>query len=148
MAAPSYPLPMRAVDALRRGDTIEAIKILRAATPLDLASAKAVVDAFRRGETVTVSRPLVPHAETRSEAEARHVVEQTGVADRMRKASGFGLAQAHDALATSRFRDHPTGIGGRSPGETPRAGPLLWWIVIVALVGYALYLFLLRWVHV
>jgi hypothetical protein len=147
MAAPSYPLPLRAVDALRRGDTVEAIKILRAETALDLKSAKNIVDAFRRGEMVTVSRLPPAHTESRSAAEARHVVAQTGVAEGMREASGFGLAQAQDALATSRFRDHPTGVGGRSPGETPRTGPLLRWIAIIALAGYALYSFLLRSVH-
>ena len=148
MTTPAHPLPLRAVDALKRGDTIEAIRILRAATPLDLKSAKEVIEAFRRGETVALQRPQAPSAESRSAAAARHVVEQTGVADRMRKASGFGLAQAHDALATARFRDHPHGVGGRSPGEVPRSGPALRWIAVIALAGWALYSLASRGIHV
>jgi hypothetical protein len=148
MSTPVHPLPLRAVDALKRGDTIEAIRILRAATPLDLKSAKEVIDAFRRGETMASPRPQAPHTESRSAAAARHVVEQTGVADRMRKASGFGLAQAQDALATARFRDHPHGVGGRSPGETPRSGPALRWIAVLALVAWLLYSFASRTIHV
>jgi hypothetical protein len=148
MVAPSHPLPLRAIDALKRGDTIEAIKILRAATPLDLKSAKEVIEAFRRGDTAAMPRSPGSSAESRSAAAARHVVEQSNVADRMRKASGFGLAKAQDTLATSRFRDHPHGVAGRSPGEMPRSGPLLRWIVVLALAGYALYSFASRAIHV
>jgi hypothetical protein len=148
MAAPSHPLPLSAVDALRRGDTIEAIRLLRAATPLDLKSATNVIEAFRRSEAVTLPRSPVSNAVPKLAAQARHVGEQSAVADRMGKASGFGPAPAQDDFATARFRDHPTGIGGRSPGEVPRSGPLLWWVAIVACAGYALYSFLLRTIHV
>jgi ribosomal protein L7/L12 len=148
MATPSPPLPLRAVDALRRGDTVEAIRLLRASTPLDLKAAKDVIEAYRRGEAVAPARPPVPTTQAKSAADAKHVIEQSAVVERMRKASGYGLAQAQDVLDTSRFRDRPTGVGGRSPGEVPRSGPVLWWIAIVALAGYALYSFLLRTIHV
>jgi hypothetical protein len=148
MAAPSHPLPLRAIDALRRGDTIEAIRLLRASAPLDLKAAKDAIDAYRRGEAAPPPRPPVPGPQAKSAADAKHVIEQSAVVERMRKASGFGLAQAQDALDTSRFRDRPTGVGGRSPGEVPRSGPVLWWIAIAALAGYALYSFLLRAIHV
>jgi hypothetical protein len=148
MAAPSHPLPLRAVDALRRGDVNEAIRLLRASTPLDLKTAKDVIDTYRRGEALAPARPPVPPPHAQSAADARHVVEQTAVVERMRKASGFGLSQARDVLDTARFRDHPTGVAGRSPGEVPRSGPVLWWIAVVVLAGYALYSFLLRVIHV
>jgi ribosomal protein L7/L12 len=143
MTAPPHPLPLRAVDALRRGDTVEAIKILRAATPLDLKTAKDVIDAYRRGEA-GAPRPVVPASQTRTAAEAKHVVEQNAVVERMRNASGFGLAQARDVVDTARFRDRPHGVGGRSPGEMPRSGPVLRWIAVVAVAGYVLYSFLMR----
>jgi hypothetical protein len=148
MAAPSHPLPLRAIDALRRGDTNEAIRLLRASVPLDLKAARDVIDAYRRGEAPAPARPPVPPPHAKSAADARHVVEQTAVVERMRKASGFGLSQAQDALDTARFRDRPTGVAGRSPGEVPRSGQVLWWIAIMALAGYAVYSFLLRAIHV
>jgi ribosomal protein L7/L12 len=143
MTTPLQPIPLRAVDALRRGDTVEAIKILRAATPLDLKTAKDVIDAYRRGE-VPAARPVAPPSQTKAAAEAKHVVEQNAVVERMRKASGFGLAQAQDVVDTARFRDRPHGVGGRSPGEMPRSGAALRWIVVVAVAGYLLYSFLMR----
>ena len=53
---PSPPLPARAIDALRRGDTIEATKLLRASTGLSLKDAKDVVDAYRRGDLLLPPR--------------------------------------------------------------------------------------------
>ena len=54
-------------------------------------------------------------------------------------ASGYGLAQARDASDASRYRDHPTGIAGRSPGEVPNSGRLVWWLVVIAMAAYAAY---------
>jgi hypothetical protein len=138
---PSPTLPARAVDALRRGDTIEAIKLLRASSGLGLKDAKDVIDAFRRGGLPLPPRP--PDTGTSraaaDAAEARHRVEQHAVVERMHTAAGFGLAKATDAGDASHFRDRPQGVGGRSPGEVPRAGPPLRWLALVALVAYVLY---------
>jgi ribosomal protein L7/L12 len=148
MTTPAPPIPLGAIDALRRGNTIEAIRILRAATPLDLKTAKDLIDAYRRGE-VTAPRPAaVASSMTRGALEAKHAVEQTAVVERMRNASGFGLARAQEQIDTARFRDRPHGVAGRSPGEMPRSGALLRWVIVLALAGYALYSFLMRGLHV
>jgi hypothetical protein len=142
-------MPERVVEALRRGDTIEAIKRLRAVSPLGLKEAKDMIDAYRRGEIPLPARPtsLTPHAvhastmpagpprhDLAAEARAR---SDKGANERMRLAAGFGLAQAKDASDASRYRDHPTGIGGRSPGEVPNSGRLVWWLVVIAMAAYA-----------
>jgi hypothetical protein len=62
-------LPLEAIAALRRGNKIEAIKLLREKSGLDLAEAKSVVDAFdkvRVGvDTVkTALRPKVAGGDT------------------------------------------------------------------------------------
>jgi hypothetical protein len=102
------------------------------------------VDAHRRSEAMAVRSSATDPSH--AAAAARHVVEQNAVVDRMHSAAGFGLAQATDATDASRFRDRPHGVGGRSPGEVPRTGPSLRWVAIVAL-GYALYSFLARSIH-
>jgi hypothetical protein len=139
-------LPASAIDALRRGDTIEAIRLLRAATGLGLKEAKDVIDGLRRGDLPLPPRPPDTGASraAAAAAEARHRVEQHAVVERMHTAAGFGLAKATDAGDASHFRDRPHGVGGRSPGEVPRSGPPLRWLALVALVAYVLYSFLSR----
>ncbi|MDQ6629514.1 MAG: hypothetical protein M3Z29_13885 [Pseudomonadota bacterium] len=135
-------LPERVIEALRRGDTAEAIKRLRAVTPLDPKAAHDVIDAHRRGEVLGAARPYsaaAPAPRHDAVAEAKMRSDKSAATERLRLASGFGLAQAKDASDASRFRDHPTGIGGRSPGEVPNSGRLVWWIVISAVAAYAAY---------
>ncbi len=49
MTQPNRSLPPNVVEALRRGDKIEAIKLLREATRVGLAEAKAAVDRHGAG---------------------------------------------------------------------------------------------------
>lgn len=147
MAAP-FTLPLRAVDALRRGDTIEAIRILRAATPLDLKSAKEAIDAYRRSPPP--ARPAIAppgNPVPKTAADAQRIIEQSVRDERSAPATGFAAPQDPDARELTRFRDRAGSTAGRSPGEVPRSGSL-WWIVILALVGYLLFPFLLRVLHV
>jgi Ribosomal protein L7/L12 C-terminal domain len=60
----SGSLPSQALDALRHGNKIEAIKIVRQATGLGLAEAKALVDAYEAGRPPVgmALRPTSAHA--------------------------------------------------------------------------------------
>ena len=51
MAQPADPLPGQVLDALLRGNSIEAIKLLRACTGLGLKEAKDVIDQHLRRRT-------------------------------------------------------------------------------------------------
>jgi hypothetical protein len=148
MTTPGASIPLATIDALRRGNTIEAVRILRAARALDLSTAKDMIDAYRRGEARASPPGAAPLSMPKGALEAKHAVEQNAVAERMRSASGFGLARAQDRIDTARFRDQPHGVGGRSPGETARSGPALRWLIVVALAGYLLYSFFARAWHV
>ena len=74
----------------------------------------------RRGDVArsrcgrVVDEPQCARGQARGRADA--------VVERMRSASGFGLARAQDQIDTARFRDRPHGVAGRSPGEMPRSG--------------------------
>ena len=52
MSIPASGLPANVLDALRRGDVIEAIKLLRASTGLGLKEAKDAIDQHLRGKPV------------------------------------------------------------------------------------------------
>lgn len=55
-------LPPKAVDALRAGNKIEAIKHVREATGVGLAEAKALVEAYEKGGAAHVPFRPHPHA--------------------------------------------------------------------------------------
>ena len=56
-------LPPEAVDALRAGNKIEAIKRVREATGVGLAEAKALVEAYEKGGAAHVPFRPHPHAQ-------------------------------------------------------------------------------------
>src|SRR5437867_4473328 len=101
------PLPPDVVDALRKGNKIEAIKRLREATKIGLAEAKGVIDALeaaQKGQSPP-SAPAAPHAPRGMQvSHAPHVPRHTG---------------------------RPTGL---SPGEVPRTSSGAMAAVIVLLV--------------
>ena len=150
MTSPLPPLPVRAAEALGRGDVIGAIRYLRAATSLDVVAARNVIDAYRRGETWKLAAdasvaapsrpPMAPAAPIRSPVRPARPQAPSG------PETGFPQAEEmHDAL---RFRDRAPGVGDRSPGEVRRDGALLRWVVVVALVAYLVYRLAGRVVHV
>ena len=61
MTNDTNPLPENVVEALRQGQTIEAIKLLRLATGLGLKEAKDAVDAHLQGLPVLI--PAASHVE-------------------------------------------------------------------------------------
>ncbi|MEO6065977.1 MAG: ribosomal protein L7/L12, partial [Lysobacterales bacterium] len=50
MSSSNHRLPDDVVEVARRGNFIEAIKLLRAATGLGLKESKELIDAFKRGD--------------------------------------------------------------------------------------------------
>ena len=54
------PLPPPVLDAIRSGRTIDAIRLLREATGMDLKSAKDLIDAHARGAAASVSYTQSP----------------------------------------------------------------------------------------
>ena len=135
-------MPERVLEALRRGDKIEAIRRLRAVSPLGLREAKTIIDTYRGGEITLPSQPSAGTALSAGHSEStavRVAAAKSASTERLRKASGYGLAQARDASDASRYRDHPTGIAGRSPGEVPNSGRWVWWLVVIAVAAYAAY---------
>ena len=152
-------LPPEAVAALQRGSLIEAIKIVRDKTGLDLKSAKEAVERYANGEGATADwqegdwgrgepegsgmqgngPAAVPSAALTALAKGNKVeaVRLT------REATGLGLAEAkqlvenHQNPAAGDFGHLPSGIPTNpmaEPGRVPQGGFKLLPIVVAVLV--------------
>ena len=93
--------PPEVLEALKRGNKIEAIKLLRAAAKVGLAEAKTVVDALQAGSPPPAAPPAA-------------------------KRPNVGIAHKHHAINPNLIR-RP----GLSPGEVPRSGDGMGWVVVL-----------------
>ena len=143
MPEPSKPLPVQVVDALQRGNILDAIKLLRDSKGLGLQDAKDAVDYYLRGHTVigktvstTPSRfPATPPPEVVS------ALQQGGKLDAirlMRERTGLGLKEAKDAVDAYQAQTQLM-QGTGSPGEVPRSDGTIWWVIGGIVVAWALY---------
>jgi hypothetical protein len=132
-------LPAEIVDALRRGDLITAIKLLRSAKGLGLKEAKDFLDMVRRGGAGTggsanSSGPQQP---------------EFRVQPRSGKLDVIGLLRGRAGLARKEPADTPDGrrqprqarADGLAPGEVPPENSLPWWIAAAVIAGLAAYYF-------
>lgn len=138
MTDPQKPLPPDVADALARGNKVEAIARMRAATGMSLASAK---DAVEGRASVHLGRefpaPAIP-ADVLTELARGNKVEAIR---RLREATGLGLKESKDAIDALAAKAGPA-APGLSPGEVPRvvSAQLAPWLLLVAvLVGAVLY---------
>ena len=142
--APTDPLPADVAAALERGDTIEAIKLLRASTGLGLKEAKEFVDRHRAGApkprrsvASMISLPFAVAAALKdgNKLEAIRLMREQG---------GHGLEEAKDAVEAFERQNTATGPTDRAPGEVPRSRAGFWLVAVLAaaaLVLLARYLF-------
>ena len=139
---PGTPLPASVLNTLERGDTIEAIKLLRSATGLGLKEAKDVVDAHARG----VGRQALPSPSTKNlpanVIAALQRGEKIEAIKLLREATGLGLKEAKDAVESALSPPSRADKVRRAPGEVPRSNILLCLIVCLAVAGAVAYYFL------
>lgn len=144
MSNPADHLPADVLAALQRGNTIEAIKLLRAATGVGLREAKERVDAHLRG----IPSPMeeaefpAPSALPSSVTEALQRGNKFEAIKRLREQTGLGLKEAKEAVEALQPTGQAIGIGQGSPGEVARKGSGIWWLVVLALAALAGYYFM------
>lgn len=147
MPQPTDSLPADVLTALEQGDTIDAIRKLRAARGIGLKEAKDILDRYRRGEPVSFAEPA--HSAAAPEGALPREVEEAMRQGRkieairlLRARTGLGLAEAKAAVErlpstrASEVGDAPSG-----PREGSGASPLLWAVAlaVVGLVAYYAY---------
>lgn len=135
-------LPPEVVEAIRRGQIIEAIKLLRDAG-LGLKEAKAAVSAQAAGKPASFSGPAERAGPLPPEVSAAlQRGDRIEAASLLRKASGLGLKESMDWIDASQRQ----GSGQNpmlAPGEVPRSGGGVWWIGAAVVAGLLAY-YLLR----
>lgn len=121
MATPNSPLPDEAAAAFARGDVLAAIRMIREAGSIDLASAKRAIEAH--------ARELA--------AQQKHGPGQPG--------SAHATSQEANARQASRSHAPASMLGQRTPtvvaGDTP--GSMRWLLAVLILVAAAVVLGLL-----
>ena len=138
MTLPNSPLPADVRDAVARGQTIEAIKLLRAATRLGLKDAKDAIDAHVRGGGGGLPPPARGAALPPSVVEAMARGDKIDAIRLLREQTGLGLKAAKDAVeaghqvAGATLRTHST-------GEVPRGSGTLAWVVAVLVIAGAIF---------
>lgn len=143
MPDPQAPLSPGVLEALRAGQTLEAIKLVRASTGLGLAEAKHIIDRHQKGMPVqgtgfpsAFGSKLPPAA-----VEVLRRGNKLEAIRLLREHSGIGLKEAKDAVDAF-HRNSTTTIGVLSPGEVPRSTGSYWWIaalVVGALAALAFF---------
>jgi ribosomal protein L7/L12 len=124
-------LPPEALQALARGQQIEAIRLLREATGLGLKEAKDAIDAHLRGESV-----MLPPAGGMAEATPPDVLEALQQGDkieavrRMRAHTGLDLKASKERVDVLQAQH---GLQALSPGEV-RRGRGWWWVAFALAV--------------
>jgi len=135
-----HTLPPAVIEALRKGNLMEAIKLLRS-SGIGLQEAKDAIEAHARGKPA-------PHAPTFSAAsmgqslppdvvDALQKGQKIEAIRIMREQTGLGLKEAKDSVEGYQQLYRPA--DGLSPGQVGDTGSGIWWViglVLVCVVGY------------
>ena len=143
MHTPVAPLPVQVLDALQRGNTVEAIKLLRESTGLGLKEAKDIIDRHLRGDPVSVAAAASADPLPLPVVEALQRGNRIEAIKLLRESTGMDLRDAHDAVEKFR-RSTAADATGLAPGEVPKSGRGFWWIAALALTGAVVYYLLRR----
>ena len=135
MSIPANGLPADVVDALRRGEVIEAIKLLRASTGLGLKEAKDMIDQHFRGKPVGMVAAYLGQLPS-SVIAALQKGNKIEAIRLLREQTGLGLKEAKDAVeAPERMT-----LGQSAPAAMRVSGNVVWVLVALAiaaaLLGY------------
>lgn len=138
MPASNSPLPADVLDALRRNNTIEAIKLLCNSTGLGLKESKDLIDDYLRGNQTPIVAATSAIALPISVEEALNRGNKIEAIRLLRELTGLGLKEAKDAVETA-HRDPDTMNEMLAPGEIPKTSNLVWplaGLAVVVLIGY------------
>ena len=136
-------LSEKVIDALKRGKTIEAIKLLRASSGLGLAEAKHLLEEYVRSKSspaspaATSASPVVAPPSVTDALRRGNKIEAIKL---MREHTGLGMKDAKDAVDALEATVSGT-LSTLSPGEVPRSGGKFMWVIIlvaIAVAGYFL----------
>ena len=148
---PNSILPPAALEALQRGNLMEAIKLMRAATGLGLQEVKEALVAHQhgRGQATPASSPSVEFPRfvpggplPGNVTEALQRGNKIEAIKRLREQTGLGLKEAKDAVEmAATLHPQPDDL---SPGQVRSSGGGIWWAAVVLGLAFLLGYWLLR----
>jgi ribosomal protein L7/L12 len=136
---PETPLPPNVQAALKRGNALEAIKLLRAATGLGLKEAKDIIDGHphdAKHQPIASAPDSLP-AHVVAALQRGQKIEAIRL---LREATGLGLKEAKDVVESA--QGGSAGEARRAPGEVPRSRATAWVLACLAVAGGLAYYFL------
>ena len=140
MVIQNESLPESVREALHRGETIEAIRRLSDATELGLKESMDVIDGHLKRRPTTSSGASSVGQLPASVVEAMQRGDKIEAIKQLRKERGIGLKEAKDAVEAVAWQAEPL-AGGHSTRRKAGANNTLWWLIVIALAGYAIYHF-------
>jgi ribosomal protein L7/L12 len=137
MPLPTAPLPANVIAALQRGNTIDAIKLLRESSGVGLKEAKDAIEQHLRGNSGSVVTAASDGSLPCSVVVAMRRGQKIEAIKLLREQTGLGLKEAKEAVEGYQGKADAA-AGQRSPGEVPRSGRFAWVaaLVVIALVAY------------
>lgn len=135
-------MPPDVLASLEAGQTINAIKQLRATTGLGLKEAKDLIDAHQRGEAVQLpARAAAPTMGTQVPESVRQALVAGNKIEAIRLLRGHEGLSLKDAQDRVDAMEQPAPGTGLAPGEQPRGSGLLGWTIaatVLAVAGFYL----------
>lgn len=139
-------LPQPVIDALNKGNLMEAIKLLRS-SGMGLKDAKDAIEAHAHGKSApqgpTFSPPSMGGSLPPGVLDALQKGHKIEAIRLMREQTGLGLKESKDAVDAYQ-QLHLPAAGGLSPGQVSDTGSGIWWVVAVVLVCLVAYMVLRR----
>ncbi len=133
-------LPDDVLGALGNGQTIEAIKLLRAATGLGLKEAKDLIDAYQQGKPLSVQIASAIDQLPASVMAALQSGNKIDAIKQLREQTGLGLKEAKDAVEAMKM-SKSGGTGHFPTVEKPRSLRGMGWLLALVVIGVAAYYF-------
>ncbi len=125
-------LPPNVLAALQRGESIEAIKLLRSQRNLGLKEAKELLDAHQHGSSATPSEPSMSSSLPPAVIEAMQRGRKIEAIRLLRAASGMGLKEAKEAVEA-------LGPQANSGVVQPGTGNKFIWLVLLGIAAFMAY---------
>lgn len=143
MHKPTDPLPAEVVFALKRSNSVEAVKLLHKATGLSIEEAKAVIDEHLRRTGKPTGRIASMLGLPFALSSALRQGNRIEAIRLLREKAGLGLKEA-EAAVESLEKESIAEKRDRSSGEVRGPSSNVWFVAVLAAIAYLCYHFFWR----
>lgn len=138
MHTPSLTLPAQVLAALAQGRTLEAIKLLRTATGLDLKECKQVIDEHLRHHPLGKGEPAAPTRRRPSDPQVIETLRRGGLWQALRLSWRHIRSNPQEPEGPAAAATNAVARSQGAPGEVPRSSGLAGLTTVLLLLAAAL----------